>query len=400
MNNQDLDRFKLSRTDTQGSRKRSRWLIVGGAILLAGAVLFMARGRESVVETVTVGTAYPSQGYAMLNASGYVTANRRAAVASKGSGRLEWLGVEEGSVVKQGDIVARLENKDMQANVNQSQANVNAARAKREQAQAESRDAQSALQRAKDLLGKNFIAQSAYDTALARNDKAHAAVSVASAEIKMAEAGLHGSQVAYDYTLIRAPFDGVVLTKHANVGDVITPFASASESKGAVVTLADMTTLEVEVDVSESSLHKVAVNQPCEILLDAIPDARFRGEVSRIVPTVDRAKATVLVKVRFIDKDSRVLPDMSAKVAFLTQAIDPTQNKPVVALTKKALAQRDGQAVVFVVDKGVAKQTRITPGNAIGDLLEIKAGLKGGETVVINPASELKDGARVKTNVK
>lgn len=399
MNNQDLARFKLSRTDTQGSPKR-RWWIVAGALLLAGAVLFMARGGKSTVETVTVGSAYPSQGYAMLNATGYVTANRRAAVASKGSGRLEWLGVEEGSAVKQGDIIARLENKDMQANVNQSQANVRAAQAKREQARAEWKDAQAALLRAKDLLGKNFIAPSAYDTALARNDKAHAAVSMASAEIKMAEAGLRGSQVAYGYTLIRAPFDGVVLTKHANVGDVITPFASASESKGAVVTLADMTTLEVEVDVSESSLHKVSANQPCEILLDAIPDARFRGEVSRIVPTVDRAKATVLVKVRFIDKDSRVLPDMSAKVAFLTQAIDPTQNKPVVALTKKALTQRDGQAVVFVVDMGRVKQTRITPGNAIGDLIEIKAGLKGGETVVINPASDLKEGARVKTSVK
>lgn len=400
MNNQEFARFKLNRTNTQSSRKRYRWWIVAGALLVVAAIFFMARGSEHAVETVTVGTAYPSQGYAMLNATGYVTANRRAAVASKGSGRLEWLGVEEGSAVKQGDIVARLENKDMQANVSQSEANVRAARAKREQAQAEWKDAQAALHRAKDLLGKNFIAQSAYDTALARHDKALAAVSVASAEIKMAEASLRGSQVAYEYTLIRAPFDGVVLTKHANVGDVITPFASASESKGAVVTLADMATLEVEVDVSESSLHKVAVNQPCEILLDAIPDARFRGEVSRIVPTVDRAKATVLVKVRFVDKDSRVLPDMSAKVAFLTQAIEPAQNKPVVALTKKALAQRDGQAVVFVVDKGLVKQTRITPGNAIGDLLEIKAGLKGGETVVTNPATDLKDGARVKAGVK
>ena len=197
-----------------------------------------------------------------------------------------------------------------------------------------------------------------------------------------------------------APFDGVVLTKHANVGDVITPFAAATDAKGAVVTMADMDSLEVEVDVSESNLHLVSVNQPCEIQLDAIPGARFRGAVSRIVPTVDRTKATILVKVRFVDHDPRILPDMSAKVAFLSRAIDPAQNKPVIAVAQKALTQRDKQEGVFVVDQGHVQWVSVRKGSAIGDLVEIQSGLKDGQTVVINPAANLKDGARVKLTTK
>ena len=400
MTNQDLSRFKLDRNDLQRAARPRRWLIAGGAILIVVLGFFLLRGGETSVETSTVGTAYPSQGLAQLSATGYVVASRRAAVASKATGRLEWLGVEEGSRVKEGEVIARLENKDMLANVNQAQANVRGAQAKREQAQAEFKDAQAAFDRAKDLLAKNFIAPSAFDTAQTRRDKAHAAVSAASADVAMAQAGERGQQVAYDYTLIRAPFDGVVLTKHANVGDVITPFAAATDAKGAVVTMADMDSLEVEVDVSESNLHLVAVNQPCEIQLDAIPGARFRGEVSRIVPTVDRTKATILVKVRFVDHDPRILPDMSAKVAFLSRAIDPAQNKPVIAVAQKALTQRDKQEGVFVVDQGHAQWVSVRKGSAIGDLVEIQSGLKGGQTVVINPAANLKDGARIKLTTK
>jgi HlyD family secretion protein len=400
MTNQDLSRFKLDRNDPQRAPRPRRWLIAGGGILIVAVAFFLLRGGETSVETSTVGSAYPAQGLAQLSATGYVVASRRAAVASKATGRLEWLGVEEGSRVKQGEVIARLENKDMLANVNQAQANVRGAQAKREQAQAEFKDAQAALDRAKDLLAKNFIAPSAFDTAQTRRDKAHAAVSAASADVAMAQAGERGQQVAYDYTLIRAPFDGVVLTKHANVGDVITPFAAATDAKGAVVTMADMDSLEVEVDVSESNLHLVAVNQPCEIQLDAIPGARFRGEVSRIVPTVDRTKATILVKVRFVDHDPRILPDMSAKVAFLSRAIDPAQNKPVIAVAQKALTQRDKQEGVFVVDQGHAQWVSVRKGSAIGDLVEIQSGLKGGQTVVINPAANLKDGARVKLTTK
>ena len=156
--------------------------------------------------------------------------------------------------------------------------------------------------------------------------------------------------------MIRAPFDGVILSKSANVGDLVTPFSNAADSKGAVVSMADMSTLEVEADVAESSLSKVTVGQPAEILLDALPDTRFRGRISRIVPTVDRAKATVMTKVKFDAIDPRILPEMSAKVSFLSQDVTAEQQKPLVAVAADAIVQRDGRAVVFVVRDGVARR--------------------------------------------
>ena len=190
------------------------------------------------------------------------------------------------------------------------------ARANLEQARAEAREAEANLARSKDLAEKNYISGSTLDSAIARADKARAAVRSGEAALNAAQANLKAAEVALDQTLIRAPFDGVVLTKSANVGDNITPFSSAADTKGAVVTIADMETLEVEADVAESSLGKVKVGQPCEIQLDALSEQRFAGVVQRIVPTVDRAKATVLVKIRFVERDPRVVPDMAAKVAL------------------------------------------------------------------------------------
>ena len=193
-----------------------------------------------------------------------------------------------------------------------------AARANLEQGEAELRDAESAYQRAQELFAKKFISESSLDTAKARADKARAAVSSLQGRHRRGARRTRARpSVSVEQTLIRAPFDGVVLTKNANVGDIITPFSSAADSKGAVVNMADMDTLEVEADVSESSIAKISVGMPTEIQLDAYPDLRLLGEVSRIVPTVDRSKATLLVKVTFKEKDARVLPDMSAKVGFL-----------------------------------------------------------------------------------
>ncbi len=176
-----------------------------------------------------------------------------------------------------------------------------------------------AFKRAQDLAQQKFIAGSALDTAEARYNKARAAIDTLKAQIAVAQANYRSAEVAYDQTLIRAPFTGMVLTKSANVGDIVTPFSAAAGTTGAVVTMADMETLEVEADVSEASIAKITVGQPAEIQLDAFPDLRLLGEVSRVVPTVDRAKATLLVKVKFVERDPRVLPDMSAKIAFLSR---------------------------------------------------------------------------------
>jgi RND family efflux transporter MFP subunit len=197
-----------------------------------------------------------------------------------------------------------------------------------------------------------------------------------------------------EQTLIRAPFNGIVLTKNANVGDVITPFSSALGSQAAVVTMADMSTLEVEADVSEGNIAKVKAGQPAEVQLDALPDARLRGEVHRLVPTVDRAKATVTVKIRFVDQDPRVLPEMSAKVAFLSQAVAPAENTPRIAVPASAIAERDGRKVVFVVKDGKAVETPVNVGAGVGDLVQV-TGVRTGDKVVLKPSERVRNGAEV-----
>jgi RND family efflux transporter MFP subunit len=206
--------------------------------------------------------------------------------------------------------------------------------------------------------------------------------------------------VSVDYTEIRAPFDGVILSKSANVGDLVTPFSNATDSKGAVVSMADMSTLEVEADVSESSLAKVHVGQPAEIVLDALPDVRFRGHISRMVPTVDRAKATVMTKVKFDEIDPRVLPEMSAKVSFLSQEVTPEQQKPLLAVNPDAIVQQDGRSTVFVVRDGHAVAVPVTTGVKVGDVTAINGDVKSGEKAVAKPAPSLASGALVKTAAK
>jgi HlyD family secretion protein len=395
----DLSKLRIDRSLAPVvTRRRRRWLWWGGVLLVVAVAggWFALQPRAVTVQTASVVTTYPSQQFVLLNATGYVVAQRKAAISSKATGRLEWLGVAEGSRVKAGDIIARIDARDVVAQGEGAQASVKAARAALEQALAEERDAVAQLKRNQDLLAKGFVSAAAVDTALARAEKATAGVANARATINVTEASSRNAQVAVDYTVIRAPFDGVILSKSANVGDLVTPFSNAADSKGAVVSMADMSTLEVEADVAESSLSKVAVGQPAEILLDALPDTRFRGRISRIVPTVDRAKATVMTKVKFDAIDPRILPEMSAKVSFLSQEVSAEQQKPMVAVTADAIVQRDGRAVVFVIKDGVATAVPVTPGKKVGDLTGIVGDVKSGDKVVLKPAENLASGALVK----
>jgi RND family efflux transporter MFP subunit len=404
LNSPDLSKLSIDRSAARSPRARRRlwpW-IVGLALLAAAAVVGFSGGLGGpiTVETAAVTTAYPSQAVTVLNATGYVVAQRKAAVASKATGRLEWLGVMEGSRVKKDEVIARLESRDVGASREQAAANVKVAAANLEQAEAELRDAERNLARTRELAEKKYISESALDTAVARFDKARAATRSSDAALGVARANLKAAEVGFDQTLIRAPFDGVVLTKHANVGDNITPFSSAVDTKGAVVTMADMSTLEVEADVSESNLQKARVGQPVEIQLDALPDMRFRGEVARIVPTVDRAKATVLVKVRFIERDERVLPDMSAKVTFLERDLRDGEREARTALPPSAILTRDGQSAVLVVDGDRARRAPIETGATLGELIEVKSGVKPGEKIVLKPAETIADGSQVKVVTK
>jgi RND family efflux transporter MFP subunit len=395
----DLSKLSISRDQKAFSPRKSgrrKWLIIGGvlAVALIGALVMRGGGGPMTVDSGAVASAYPSQAITVLNATGRVSAQRKAAVSTKATGRLEFLGVQEGSIVKAGDILARIENKDVSATQDQAQANLRATKANLEQGLAELRDADGNLKRSEDLARKNFISSATLDTAKARFDKAQAAVASLNGAIGVAEANLRATNVSVEQTLIRAPFDGVVLTKNANVGDIITPFSSAADSKGAVVNMADMATLEVEADVSEISLSKISVAQPVEIQLDAFPELRLLGKVSRIVPTVDRSKATVLVKIEFVEKDKRVLPDMSAKVSFLSRELKAEERKAVVAVQPAAVAKRDGRDVVFLIDKDAAKMVPVTVGEKIGDLVQV-SGVKPGDKVVLTPTEKLRDGAAV-----
>ena len=379
-------------------RRWSRWAAAALVVVLAATAAYLFRPAIAV-ELATVSQVYPSQAQTVLNATGYVVAQRKAAVASKATGRLEWLGVREGSTVRAGEVIARLENRDVSAQMEQAAANIKVAEANLEQGQAELSDAERALKRSAELLEKNFVSAAAHDTVVARHSKAVAAMSGYRAAISAARAGYRAAQVAVEQTLIRAPFDGVVLTKNANVGDVITPFSSALGSQAAVVTMADMSTLEVEADVAEGNIGKVASGQPCEIQLDALPEVRFRGDVQRLVPTVDRSKATVTVKIRFIDKDPRVLPEMSAKVAFLSRDVTPEERTARTAVPASALAERDGRTVVFAVRDGKALETPVRRGATLGDAVEV-SGINPGEKIVLKPSDRVRNGAAVSTASK
>jgi HlyD family secretion protein len=399
----DLSKLRIDRAVAPIRRRRRRkWIGLGivAVVALAGAGWYFMQPRTHTVQTTPIVTTYPSQQFVVLNATGYVVAQRKAAISSKATGRLEWLGVAEGSRVKEGDVIARIDNRDVIAQAQSAEAAVRAARANVRQAEVEQQNAQVEFRRNADLVQKNFISRSALDTAKARLDRSQALVASAQANLNAALANARNAEVSVDYTQIRAPFDGVILSKSANVGDLVTPFSNATDSKGAVVTMADMSTLEVEADVSESSLAKVHVGQPAEIVLDALPDTRFRGHISRMVPTVDRAKATVMTKVKFDEIDPRVLPEMSAKVSFLSQEVTAAQQKPLLAVNADALTERDGRPVVFVMRDGHAVAVPVTPGMKIGDATAITGDVKSGEKAIAKPEASLASGALVRTAAK
>jgi HlyD family secretion protein len=405
MAQEDLSRLTIDKerySSTPGKTKRGRfWLGAGLVVVLLALVLWwVGQSRSIEVDVATVSLVYPSQTFSLLNASGYVVAQRKAAVSSKATGRLEWLGVEEGSVVKSGQLLARLENRDVAAVKEQALANLATSRSALEQARVEQKDAARNLARSRELVAQGIISQADYDTAQARYDRDRAATAGALTSIDSAQAALQGAEASLDYTHIRAPFDGVVLTKNADVGDIVSPLAAAANAKAAVVTLADMGSLEVEADVSESNLAKVRPGQPCEILLDALPETRFRAVLHTVVPTADRSKGSVMVKVRFLDKDPRILPEMSAKVAFLERPVGPGEGTPRVALPPAASVTRDGKSVVFVVKGDRVVQTPVTLGARVGDLVQVLSGVKAGERVALKPLEKLHDKSRVKTAEK
>ena len=391
--NADLSGLRINRSQdekpsSRGPRSAFRVILLLGialAVIVLGYV-FLSRSFESAIDVqlATASLSSSSQANAVLTASGYVVAQRKAAVASKATGRLEYLGVVEGDRVKKGQVLARLEDTDMRASLDQARANLALN-------EADLKDANQWLARQKTLLEKGVSTQSDYDAAEARQQRVLASIGVAKAIVT-------GAEVALENTLVRAPFDGTVLTKNADVGEMVAPMAASVSSRSAVVTLADMTSLQVEADVSESNIERIVVNQPCEITLDAYPETRYEGYVAKIVPTADRAKATVMVKVGFKSYDARTLPEMSAKVLFLTKTSAAAQPaaQSMLTIPLNAVTTRNGKKVVFLFRNDQAVAVPVTTGKDAGALVEITQGLSAGDRVITGVSDRIVDGTRVR----
>jgi len=390
--NADLAALRINRspeaTEAGPAGRARRWLLIGlptAAILVVGAVFVITGGDLSAALPVRLTPATmvsPMRAGAVLVASGYVVAQRKAAVASKGTGRLVYLGVVEGDRVRAGQVIARIEDADVKAQLAQAQANLQVSRA-------ELHDAQRSLARERLLADSGASSQASVDAAEARYERVKASIAAA-------EAAVLAAQVSLENTVIRAPFDGTVLTKNADVGEVVAPLAASAFSKSAVVTIADLRSLQVEADVAESNLEAISAGQPGEIVLDAYPDERYPGVVAKIVPTADRAKATVQVKVAFRSYDARVLPEMSAKVHFLPRpsrvAVD---TQPVLVVPGTAVTERNGRSVVFVVERGRAVEVPVVVGRQVGSSVAIREGLRPGVRVVDSVSARLRGGAKV-----
>ena len=350
-------------------------------------VLFLIRTLTEEPETVEIATVSyisPSMASTSLTASGYVVAQRKAALASKATGRIVALYFTEGDKVRKGEIIAKIESDDVAAALEQARAELALARASLF-------DAGRIFGRADTLMRRNLISQAEFDAAKSAHDRAGALVRSREASVTVAE-------VALENTNIRAPFDGTVLTKNADVGEVVAPFAAGASSRVAVVTIADMASLQVEADVSESNITNVTIRQSVEVTLDAYPERRYRAVVDKIVPTADRAKATVMTKIRFLEKDERVLPEMGAKVHFLREAPSDSTSSGVslLAVDARAIVRIPAGSAVFVLEGSTAKLTTVTTGKTMGGMVEITSGLSQGSKVIVKPPETLSDGGQVR----
>ncbi|QQS37685.1 MAG: efflux RND transporter periplasmic adaptor subunit [Ignavibacteriales bacterium] len=387
--NADLSALKIDRSnnDKPSSGKKNILFVLGFVILLVVVYFILSSTifSSSVdVKTTTAVLQKPGQVTASLTASGYVVAQREAAIASKGTGRLIYLGVVEGDKVKKDQVIGRLESTDIAAQLDEAKANLLLY-------QADLTNSENTFKREKELFEKGLSSQQVFDQAESNLNRLLASIEIAKARIKQYE-------VALENTLIRAPFDGTVLTKNAEVGEIVAPFGGSTTSKTAVVTIADMHSLLVEADVSESNIERIKVDQDCEIILDAYPEKSYAAYVYKIVPTADRSKATVLVKVGFKKYDDRVLPEMSAKVSFFTQQIDSTyiNQKPILVVPASAVRKTGTKIFVYKIVEGKAKELEVTLGQELGSYHEILSGLGQGDKIIIDLTESIQNGVEVK----
>ena len=393
----DLSALKINRDIKTSSNGNKKYIYLGLLLLIIIGFWYVKQNTAITVKTIQIIESSGLGQDAVLTGQGYVVAQVKAAISSKATGRLQELFVIEGDKVKKGMIIGRIESNDVQANLNQQKTQIAVLNASLSNAQAELEDAHSAYLRQQSLLQNKVGTQSEFDASQGRWKRALAQVSFAQAQINSQQAAIASAQVLVENTVIRAPFDGTVLSKNANVGEVITSLGGAAGSRGAVVTLADMSSLEVEADVSESSLSKILPNMPVEISVSAIADKKYKGYVNKIIPTADRGKGTVQIKIRFNEIDERVLPEMGAKVNFLRQNIANEEQKPAkILIPTSSILTVNGKKTVFIVGAGSkASEQIIKTGAIFGEFTEVKQGLSPGTSLIISPIEKLSSGSSI-----
>jgi RND family efflux transporter MFP subunit len=371
--------------------------------VIAGAIYWTR--REPVVEIRTAEAAVRSGAAgapnAVLNASGYVTARRRATVSSKVTGKVMEIFVEEGKAVRQGQVLARLDDSQLRAMLNVDQAQLNAAKRATAENEARLREAELTLGRRQQLVKDKVISRAELDSAEAEVEALKARIAMAQQQVEVAETQVAARQTDLADMVVRAPFSGIAISKDAQPGEMISPVsAGGGFTRTGICTIVDMSSLEVEVDVSESYINRVKSGQPVEVLLDAYPEWRIPSKVITTVPSADRQKATVRVRIGFDQLDPRILPDMSVKVSFLDEKAQPAvagaAARPRLLVPKGAVRTVDGTAIVFVVRGERAERRAVKTGANDGDLVEVISGLTAGDRVVTEGAATLADGARVK----
>ncbi|MCY4743615.1 efflux RND transporter periplasmic adaptor subunit [Pelomonas sp. UHG3] len=384
------------------------WGVAAGAAVLSlaggGAWWLLATQRPVAVETVAVrANGQGARSDAVLQATGYVTARRMATVSAQMTGTLVEVLIDEGFKVKKGQVLARLDDTGLKASMAAAQAQVRTAEANLGQLQAQLEQAQANERRQVELAASGMTTHQSREQAATAVKSYAAQLEAARRQVEAAQAQARQTQVNFEYATVRAPFDGVVTARAAQVGEIISPLsAGGGFTRTGVGTIVDMDSLEVNVDVNESYIAQVKPDMPCEAVLDAYPDWRIPAHVVAVIPSADRGKATVKVRVALEQKDERVVPDMGVRVSFLAAKPAP-QAKPVpgVLLPPGAIRVEDGlepakgNAVVYVAADGKAQRRVVKLGDEVGKFRLATEGVKSGETVIVSPPAGLKDGSNI-----
>jgi RND family efflux transporter MFP subunit len=399
MSEQDLlKELRLEREVREGGgRHVARWVVVAALVggLLAGAY-YLWSGRAPQVD-IAVAAAPESGPVTVLDATGYVIARRQATVSSKISGKLAEVRIEEGVHVDAGQVLARLDDADARAKLDLMQARLGAAQAQLEQIRVQLEKARRDLKRQEELAQRKLTSDELLQNARTQVQSLTAQIDAQNSQVRVAEAERQVAQVDYDNTIVRAPFKGVVVTKAAQVGEIVSPMsAGGGFTRTGIGTIVDMDSLEIEVDVNESFINRVKPDQPVQAVLDAYPDWKIPAAVIAVIPTADRSKATVKVRIAIGPKDPRLLPEMGVRVSFLGEVATGTGPAAGgVLVPPDAIVERGDDRLVFVLDGNQVRERRIIPGDTVGERRLITQGLAAGERVVRNPPPDLKDGSRV-----